>query len=120
MSHSAAKPFTIFVHLRALPAWLRLPRGERSTISETAMASALLTPQVSMRHFDAEAFTAACSDVCVFEATDLQQFYQVMERLRDSALFATPYFELVQILPSLQDGYRWFEQLERQGAPHAA
>ena len=119
MLDSDAKPFTIFVHLRALPQWLALPRSERNSLSESAMDSALTTPCVTMRHFDAEAFTAACSDICVFEAPDLRQFYQVMERLRDSALFSVPYFELVQIIPSLQDGYRWFEQLEGEGAPHA-
>ena len=61
---------------------------------------------------DAEAFTAQCSDVAVFETPDLPTFYRAVERLRDSALFTTPYFELVQILPSIENGFRHFEQSE--------
>ncbi len=105
-------PFTIFMLLRALPAWLALPRPQRNTIAESAMAHALKEGTVSVRHFDAEAFTAQCSDVAVFETPDLPSFYRAVERLRDSALFTTPYFELVQILPSIENGFRHFEQSE--------
>jgi len=33
-----------------------------------------------------------------------------IERLRDSPLFAVPYFELIDILPALEDGYLDIEQ----------
>jgi hypothetical protein len=99
-----------------LPSWLRLSRADRNAIGSTALAdalkdNALKDDALTIRNFDAEAFTGFCSDVAVFEADDLIDFYFVMERLRDSALFAKPYFELVQIVPAIEDGFRHFERI---------
>jgi Darcynin, domain of unknown function len=102
--------FTIFVFLRALPAWLALPREQRRALAEANVAAALKGSGVALRHFDAEAFTAICSDISLFEADDLIAFYAVMERLRDSVLFTKPYFELVQIIPAIEDGFQHYEQ----------
>jgi hypothetical protein len=66
-----------------------------------------------MRYFDAEAFSAHCSDVMMITASDLQQYYDFIETLRDSPMFAVPYFRLVQIVPAIEEGFRSFE--ERQG-----
>ncbi|WP_296580686.1 darcynin family protein [Xanthobacter sp.] len=106
---SPAASFTIFVLLRALPAWLSLSRSRRNEIASAAMAHAFTDAAVTLRHFDAEAFTAVCSDVSVFETSDLAAFYFTMERLRDTPLFAAPYFELVHIIPAIEDGFRRFE-----------
>ena len=104
-----APRFTIFVLLKTLPAWLSLPRPRRGEIAAAAIAEALKSEPVTVRHFDAEAFTALCTDVAVFEAADLMAFYFVMERLRDSPLFTTPYFEIVGIVPGIENGFRRFE-----------
>ncbi len=111
MSESKLR-YSIFVCLRALPAWLALPRWRRSEIGETAMSDALKGSPVRLRYFDAEAYSAYCSDISVFETDDLTAYYFVMERLRDTPLFTTPYFELVQIIPAIEDGFRHFEQSE--------
>ena len=100
---------TIFMLLKALPAWLALSRDERARIARTAFASALTDPSVRHRHFDAEAFSGCASDVAMFEAEDLHSYYFAIERLRDSAIFAHPYFEVVDIIPTIEDGYRAFE-----------
>lgn len=107
-----ASPFTIFVMLRTLPAWLALPRPQRNDIGQRALRHALKEGTVSVRHFDAEAFTTTCTDVAVFETRDLHAFYRVMERLRDSPLLVVPYFELMQIIPGIEDGFRQFEAAE--------
>jgi Darcynin, domain of unknown function len=62
-----------------------------------------------MRYFDAEAFSASCSDVMMITTSDLQQYYDFIETLRDSPMFALPYFRVVQIVPAIEDGYRDFE-----------
>lgn len=103
-------PYTVFVMLRALPSWLRLARTERAAIGSAALGDALREGTVRLRHFDAEAFSSVCSDLSVFETHDLRDFYRVMERLRDTPLFTHPHFELVQIIPAIEDGYRHFEQ----------
>lgn len=105
-------PLTLFLHLRALPAWLALSRSERHRIGAEAIGHALADTGVTYRHFDAEAFSAACSDIAVLEAADHGGLNRVMERLRDSAIFARPYFEVVSIIPAMEDGFRHFEQGE--------
>lgn len=108
----ASPPLTLFLQLRALPAWLSLPRAERNRIGTDALGQALHGTGVTYRHFDAEAFSAQCSDIAMLEAADHVSLNRVMERLRDSAVFAQPYFELVSIIPAMEDGFRDFEQGE--------
>lgn len=111
-----ASRFTIFMLLEALPAWLKLGRNERNRIAGDALALSLAGLDVNHRHYDAEAFSGRCSDVAVFETNDLAAYYDAVERLRDSALFAEPYFRVVDIIPSLADGYRGFEAREARDA----
>ena len=101
--------YGIFVLLRALPAWLALPRSERAKIGEAAFAEAFASGTVRMRHFDAEAFSGRCSDIAFLETDTLSDYYFAMERLRDTPIFAHPYFELIDIVPAIEDGYRAFE-----------
>ena len=104
--------WAIFVHLRTTPAWLTLTRPERSRIAGEAFARALPDDRVTLRYFDAEAFSGRCTDVAMFETQDLAAYYFAIERLRDSPLFATPYFEIVDIIPTLEDGFQAFEAAE--------
>ncbi len=59
--------------------------------------------------FDAEAFTSKCTDVAMFQTEDLKKYYFVIEKLRDSILITHPYFEIVEIIPTIEDGFREFE-----------
>ena len=104
--------WTIFVLLRATPAWLRHSPAERDAIAAECLAAALVDDRVTLRFYDAEAFAAPCSDLAVFETTDLQAYYFVMERLRSTPLISAPYFEILSILPALENGFRRFQQAE--------
>lgn len=109
--------FTIFMLLEALPSWLSLDRTARGKIAEEALGASLSGFSVTHRHYDAEAFSGRCSDISIFETDDLTAYYYVIERLRDSAFFAVPYFRVIDIIPTIADGYRNFETHE---AGHAA
>lgn len=111
---------TVFVLLKALPSWLCLSRSERHRIGTEALRTALGKGPVTLRHFDAEAFSGMCSDVAVFEAEDALAFHMVMESLRDTPLFAAPHFEVVQVIPAIEDGFRHYERQAGEGFPHAA
>lgn len=104
--------YAFFLHLRALPQWLRLPRSERGVLAQQHLLN--LVPRyegrLTLRHFDAEAFSAPCSDVMLVETADPVLHYDLMERLRDSPLITHPYFEVLQIIPTIEDGYQAFEQ----------
>jgi len=60
--------------------------------------------------FDAGAFTTRCTDVAMFQARDMQSFYFTIERLRDSVLITEPYFERAEIIPTIGDGFKIFEE----------
>ncbi len=99
-----------FLHLRATPAWLRLTRERRRELAAQTLGAALeASPAVRMRHFDAEAYSGHCSDVMLIETTDPVAHYFFMERLRDSVLLTEPYFEVLQIIPAIEEGYVAFE-----------
>ena len=104
--------WVVFVPLRTTPAWLALPRTERSRVAGAAFARALPDDRVSLRYFDAEAFSGRCTDVAMFETQDPAAYYFAIERLRDSPLFTIPYFEVVDRVPTLEDGFQAFEAAE--------
>ena len=69
-----------------------------------------------MRYFDAEAFTSPCSDVMMVETDDPMRYCFFMEHLRDSPLISEPYFEIVQVVPAIDEGYMDFERA-KSGLP---
>lgn len=103
--------YTYFLMLHALPAWLRLPRERRRELVAGHLQPLIASTEgLTVRHFDSEAFTAVCSDLMMIETGDPRQHYFFMERLRDSPLVCEPYFDIVQIVPALEDGYLEFER----------
>jgi hypothetical protein len=111
--------YTYFVMLRASTAWLKLSRQTRRELSDQHFGSLINTykDQLHVRHFDAEAFSAPCSDVMMVETRDPKAYYYFMESLRDSALITEPYFEVLQILPTVEDGYKQYEADATAAAP---
>jgi hypothetical protein len=99
--------FTAFMLLTALPAWLSRTRPERERISEETLGAALgRHPGISMRFFDAEAFSGRCSDVAMFTTDDLSDYYVFVEELRDGPLFTVPYFKVEDVILTIEDGHK--------------
>jgi hypothetical protein len=106
----AARQMTVFILLQASAAWLALTRTQRREFADTHVGASLARyPALSMRYFDAEAFSGFCSDVMMIATSDLQQYYDFIEKLRDSPMFADPFFQIVQIIPAIEEGFRAFE-----------
>jgi len=42
--------------------------------------------------------------------TELHPYHDFIETLRDSPMFAVPYFRLVQIVPAIEEGFRGYEE----------
>jgi hypothetical protein len=106
-----SRRYTFFMLLRATPAWLRLPRPRRAEFAELEIAPLLTRhPEVSLRFYDAEAFSGRCSDVAIWETGDLRAWTFLVDALRDSAFFAEPYFELLDIIPAIEDGWREYDR----------
>lgn len=100
------KPLTLFMMLKAQPAWLRLGRQTRQDFIAAEVVPILARyPAVSLRFFDAEGFTGRCSDMAMWQAGDLKSWSFLMDALRDTAFFSEPYFEVVDIIPALEEAY---------------
>ncbi len=95
-----------FMLLNALPAWLSLERNARRAFHAEVLAPILAAhPRTRLRYYDAEAFSGRCSDIAVFETEDPQDYSDLIEDLRDTAFFGAPYYQVVDIIPAIENGY---------------
>ncbi|MHA3098638.1 darcynin family protein [Acinetobacter brisouii] len=105
-----SEKYTFFMHLKALPTWLRLSREDRNKFNVQIIQPILKQySAVNVRWYDAEAFTTKTSDIAVFETDSLRDYYFVVDALRDSQMFSVPYFELMDIIPAVEEGYLEYE-----------
>lgn len=102
---SASPSFSIFMLVRTTPQWLALRPEERFAFLGTDIEPILKKhPAVRMRFFDSEAYHARVSDVILWETADLGQYQSLVEELRESRFWGT-YFEIVDILPAIENAY---------------
>lgn len=103
--------FAFFALVRALPAWLALSREDRNKIWEKELGVVIEKyKQVSIRTFDAEAFSTRCSDIILFETSDIEAYYFLIEEIRDSRICTVPFFEFIDIIPTIEEGFKRFEE----------
>ena len=107
------KPYTFFMLLRSAPDWLKLSRQDRQRFLAAEVKPVFARyPAVAMRFYDAEAFSGRCTDIAVFETTDLQAYTFLIDGLRDTAFFSHPYFEVLDIVPTVEEGYADYDRAE--------
>lgn len=104
--------FTVFMLVKSTPAWLKLPPKERFAFLESDIAPILAAhPEVKLKFYDSEAYNSTITDVMVWETKDLRRYQSVVENLRESDFWDT-YFEVREILPSLQNAYAMHYDVE--------
>jgi len=95
----------IFMLVKSTRHWLDLPNPERVAFFEGVLHPLLRKrPEVRVRFFDAEAFSAHASDVLLWETADISAWQWICDHLRETK-FWDHYFEVVEILPSLEGNY---------------
>lgn len=93
------------MHVRTTSAWLALTPPQRFGFLDDVIRPLLAQhPTVSMRFFDAEAFSADVTDVVLWETRSVMDYQSVVEGLRETAFWGT-YFEVVAIVASIENGY---------------
>jgi Darcynin, domain of unknown function len=103
--------FAIIVRYEFDLSWLRLSREERHAKGEILQdILGPFTDRLSVRHFDAEAFSTAYSDFLLIETDDLAAYYFFIEKLRDSDLIASGWVRLYDITIGIPDGYKEYEK----------
>jgi len=65
-----------------------------------------------MLFYDAEAFSGRCTDIAVFETDDIGAYSFLIDGLRDTAFFSHPYFEVLDIVPAVEDGYEAYDRAQ--------
>jgi hypothetical protein len=125
----AAPTMTIFWLVKTTTDWLKLPplgAGGRFDFLETVLKPIMARhPGAQLRFFDAEAFTAVCTDVLMWRVTSQPDYNALVEAFRET-LFWGAYFEVLHIIPTVEDGYAQHYEQPRasdaspNGAPHAA
>jgi Darcynin, domain of unknown function len=119
MKETLKKPMFIFWLLKTNTSWLALPPkgdGGRFDFAEKVFKPLLgKFPGVSLRFFDIEAYSALCTDIMMWEVNDLKDYNALVECLRETR-FWDDYFQVMQILPGVEDGYAdHYEQERIQG-----
>ncbi|WP_374566722.1 darcynin family protein [Ideonella sp.] len=102
-----SRPYTVFMLLKATAAWLALSADQRTAIYDGALLKVFNRfPEVRLRFFDASAFHGRCSDVLVWETSDMPEYRNAVDALRCDDLLAQPYFDVLDVIPSMADGGR--------------
>jgi Darcynin, domain of unknown function len=97
--------FAFFMHLKSTTSWLKLTPPERFGFVDEVIRPMLANhPAVAMRYFDAEAFSADVTDIALWETQDVMAFQALVEDLRESLFWGT-YFEVVTIVPGIENAY---------------
>jgi Darcynin, domain of unknown function len=104
-----AKPRSInhvfFMHVRTTNEWLALTPKDRFAFLENVVRPLLARhPQVTMRFFDSEGFCASVTDVVMWESPEVMAYQAVVEELRETKFWGT-YFDVVQIIASIENAY---------------
>ena len=98
--------YAIFLQMNATKAWLSLAPQERRNFIINDLAPILKKyAAVSIEFYDAEAYSMRCSDIALLKTDRLSDYAAMMDDLRKSRLFLEPYFELLEIIPTMEADY---------------
>ena len=110
------KPYTILVLMNATPKWLSLTRDERSEFVEKELTPIFVrvSKTVSVRLFDSEYFHSSVSDFMIVTTTNLDDYKLLIELLRDTKVYAAPYFEIKDIIVGQENLFEDFNERFKQ------
>ena len=96
--------YTFFMLLQSTAGWRALELDEQHARHDALLERVFASyPELSLRRFDSAAFGGRCSDVLVWETSDVAQYHEAIEALRDAELLAHPWFEIVDVIPAIED-----------------
>jgi Darcynin, domain of unknown function len=101
-----------FMLVKTTTTWLRMSPRERFEFRDTTLGPILKKyPAVKMRFFDSEAFSGHYTDVLLWETESVRDYQFLIDELRDTPFWGT-YFEIVEIVPAIEEAYAHFHQVE--------
>jgi len=98
------RPCTFFMLLQSTSRWRVLDAAERREVFDAALALVFNGyPELRMTHYVTGASRAGCSDMIVWETTDIAQYEEAIEALASTALFGARLFEIVDVIAGIDD-----------------
>jgi len=99
-------PVTAFMLVKTSPEWLALTVEERVVAFTTQVLPAIeaKTTGVRSRFYDTEFYSARVTDVWVWEADSHHSYQLLVDALRETP-FWDRYFEIVDLLVGVENGY---------------
>lgn len=98
---------TIFMLLKATTHWRTLDHDAQRAVFDDALVTVFNGfPDLRMRRFDAGAFHGRCTQVIVWElarGADVWQYEAAVDALHDRPFFGAPLFEIVDVIPGIED-----------------
>lgn len=102
---------TFFMLVKTTATWLQISPSKRFEFVEKTISSILKKhPSVQMRFFDSEAFSGRFTDVLMWETAEIQEYQFLVEELRETPFWGT-YFEIVEIIPAIENAYANYYQV---------
>jgi hypothetical protein len=103
---SAPTPLTVFMLVKTLPEWLGKPVDERFRLLAQHVEPIVqkYRDRVRFRFYDVEFYTARVTDIWVWDASDHHAYELLVEELRETP-FWDRYFQIVEILPGVENAY---------------
>ncbi len=97
---------TVFMLVKTTPEWLGFPVERRFELAREGLTPILRkhAAGVSLRFFDVEFYSARVTDLWMWDARDHRSYQLLVEDLRESP-FWDRYFEVVEILPGVENAY---------------
>lgn len=107
------KPYTILILMNATPKWLSHTREERGTFFKKKVIPVFqkVSKTVKVQLFDSEYFHAKVSDFMIVTTTSLDDYKLLIELLRDTKIYAEPYFEVKDIIVGQENAFEDFNEL---------
>ena len=108
---------TIFFRVRTTSAWLAKTPQAREAFRQQVLQPILGRRMgVRLRYFDAEAYNADTTDVLMWEVSDEADYRALIEDLRETPFWGQ-YFDVLEIIPTVEDGFASHYRVTPFGAP---
>jgi Darcynin, domain of unknown function len=97
---------TVFMLVKTTPEWLGFPPDRRFELARGQLTPILkkYADSVSLRFFDVEFYAARVTDIWMWDAKDHHAYQLLVEDLRETP-FWDRYFDIVEILPGVENAY---------------
>jgi hypothetical protein len=97
---------TVFMLVKTRIEWLELPAPEQSRLLRERLEPLLrkYADEIRLRVYDTEFYSSIVTDVWMWDARSHLAYENLVEDLRNTP-FWDRYFEIVEILPGIENGY---------------